>query len=251
MSQAGQVIRGVGDRLVSPLPRSESAELLDAPAHEPVELAANLRDIRRVNTLLGGTSTVLRHLPPLIDRVPQRPVTILDLATGSADIPLAIARWATKRRIPVAITASDVSGEILDVARDHVAGQRGITLAQYDARAIPLPDSAFDIVLCSLSLHHFAPDAAVRVLREMDRIARAGFVLNDLRRGRLGYAAAWIAARLTTRNRLTRNDAPLSVKRAYTPAELCDLLHRAGIDDARITTHPWFRMAAVRAKPDA
>lgn len=234
---------------LAPLPRSEATELLDAAAHDPAELAANFRDIRRVNHLLGGTATILRHLPALLAQVPEdRPATVLDLATGAADIPLAIHRWAARRGRPLAIIASDASDEVLAVAKAEIAGVPGITLARYDARAVPLPDRSVDIVLCSMSLHHFAPDDAVRVLREMDRLGRIGFILNDLRRGRLGYLAAWVAAHLTTRNRLTRNDAPLSVLRAWTPAELAGLLRCAGITDARITTHPWFRMAAVKIK---
>jgi ubiquinone/menaquinone biosynthesis C-methylase UbiE len=213
-----------------------------------------LRDIRRVNHLLGGTSTTLRHLPELVRAIPtSEPITILDLATGSGDIPVALTTWAAKHDRRVMIVASDYSQDILDIARDQIAGHPDITLAQYDARSVPLPDDQFDIVLCALSLHHFAPDDAVQVLREMNRLARVGFILNDLRRSRLGYASAWVAARFTTRNRLTRNDAPLSVRRAYTPAELKELLHRAGIDDATISTHRWFRMAAVRggARRDA
>jgi len=226
--------------------RSSEPELMDGPVSNPAELAANLRDIRRVNRLLGGTAIVLRHLPALLDAIPRgEVVSILDLATGSADIPLAAADWARRHGRPVTITASDCSPEILAVARDRVGDRREITLDWYDARAVPLPERSFDVVLCSLSLHHFEPDDAVRVLREMRRLARVGFVVNDLRRSRLGYVAAWLAARLTTRNRLTRNDAPLSVRRAYTPEELRDLLHRAGIPSARITTHPWYRMAAV------
>jgi ubiquinone/menaquinone biosynthesis C-methylase UbiE len=247
MAQAGQTARFLGRRLFLPPPRSEEAELLDDSAHDKDELAANLRDIRRVNHLLGGTSTILRHLPNLLATIsPEQPVTLLDLATGSGDIPLAVSQWASKRNLAFTIAASDYSEDILAVAKDQIAGHPEITLARYDARAVPLPDKHFDIVLCSLSLHHFSPDDAVRVLREMNRLARTGFILNDLRRGRLGYAAAWIASRLTTRNRLTRNDAPLSVLRAYTPAELEDLLQRAGIEDASISTHLWFRMAAVK-----
>lgn len=240
-----KTMRGLRRTLALP-PRSDASELLDAIDHDPDELAANFRDIRRVNRLLGGTSTVLRHLPTLLARAPAgRTVTVLDLATGAADIPLAIHRWATKRGLPVSIVASDASDEILAIAREQIAGGRAITLARYDARAVPLPDRSVDVVLCSLSLHHFGPDDAVRVLREMDRLARVGFILNDLRRSRPGYVAAWAAARLTTRNRLTRNDAPLSVLRAYTPAELDGLLCRAGVAGATISTHPWFRMAAV------
>ena len=114
-----------------------------------------------------------------------------------------------------------------------------------------MPDRSFDVVLCSLALHHFAPGEAVQVLREMDRLSRIGFILNDIRRCLAGYVAAWSASRVATRNRLTRHDMPLSVLRAYTPHELRALLRQAGIPNARVTTHPLFRMAAVRRKLSA
>jgi ubiquinone/menaquinone biosynthesis C-methylase UbiE len=231
--------------------RASEPELMDGANLDLDELEANFRDIRRVNRLLGGVSTVLRHLPALIDQHPaDEPITILDLATGSADIPLAIRRWANRNGRSVDIVASDASDEMLAVARRHLSNAAGIGLARYDARAVPLPDRQFDIVLCSLSLHHFEPDDAVLVLKEMDRLGRRGFIVNDLRRGRTGFVAAWLAAHATTRNRLTRNDAPLSVRRAYTPAELAELLDRAGVHGAKITTHPWFRMAAVKVRAD-
>ena len=248
MAQSSRGARGFSPGAILSLQRSNRTELLDESVLDPDELAVNLRDIRRVNRLLGGTATVLRHLPGLVDLAQEhgKPVSILDLATGSADIPISIARWAKSNNRAVTIVASDSSEEILTLAREYAAGHPEISLAQYDALAVPLPDKQVDVVLCSLSLHHFGPDGAVQVLREMDRLARVGFILNDLRRGRLGYAAAWVAAHLTTRNRLTRHDAPLSVRRAYTPLELDGLLRRAGIYDATISTHAWFRMAAVK-----
>lgn len=252
MRQTDGVIPTAARSMLRPLPRRDEPELLDAPGHDPAELAANFRDIRRVNRLLGGVATTMRHLPALIDRVPaDRPVTILDLATGSGDLPLAVVRWARRHGRPVRVIASDVDPAILDLAREHAGGHPEITFARHDARDLPLPDGAVDIAHCALSLHHFDPGDATRVLREMRRVARHGIVLNDLRRGRLGYAAAWAAARVTTRNRLTRNDAPLSVLRAYTPEELAELCRRAGIADARITTHAWFRMAAVATRERA
>ena len=251
MFRVAQTVRRLGRQFVQPPPRSDQTELLDEATLDPAELAENLRDIRRVNHLLGGTSTVLRHLPRLLAAVPAKAdVTVLDLATGSADIPLAIDRWAACRGRRVTIVASDVSDAILAEAGKQIAGHPNITLARYDARQVSLPDKQFDLVLCSLSLHHFPPDDTVQVLREMHRLARTGFILNDLRRSRLGYVAAWVAARLTTRNRLTRNDAPLSVRRAYTMPELAELLRRAGIDDASVSSHLWFRMAAVKEAGD-
>jgi ubiquinone/menaquinone biosynthesis C-methylase UbiE len=229
--------------------RSERHELMDEPIEDMAELAENFRDIERVNGLLGGTAIILRHLPTVLPATPDsRPVTILDLATGSADIPVAVVRWARRQGLEVTVTASDTSAEILELTRTKTEGFPEISVRQFDARKVPLPDNHVDIVLCSLALHHFDPDTAVQVLREMHRLGRSGFILNDLKRGWLGFAAAWIASRVTTRNRLTRNDAPLSVRRAYTPAELAVLLDKAGVRDASITTHPWFRMAAVSAR---
>ncbi len=228
------------------LRRKEAVELLDQPGHDAAELAANLHDIRTVNHLAGGVSTVLRHLPGLVRRVPQGgPVEILDLATGSGDIPLAIAGWAARGGYPLRLTVTDLSPQILTQARRTLAGVPGVTFTVCDAREVPLPERSFDIVLCSLSLHHFTPGEAVRVLREMERLSRSGFILNDIRRSAAGYVAAWVTSRVATRNRLTRHDMPLSVLRAYTPDELRALLREAAIPDARVTTHPLFRMAAV------
>jgi ubiquinone/menaquinone biosynthesis C-methylase UbiE len=233
-------------QILIPPQRSILAELLDSDIVARRELAENFRDIRRVNRLLGGTRAVLRQLPMLFNANPAKAqVTILDLATGVADIPVAIANWANWHGYDVRIVASDASDAILDLARDATAGHPEIAIARFDARAIPLPDQQFDIVLCSLSLHHFAPDEAVLVLREMRRLARTGVVVNDLYRSWVGYAAAWMASRLTTRNRLTRNDAPLSVLRAYTPDELAEMLRNAGFRNSRISKHLWFRMTAV------
>jgi SAM-dependent methyltransferase len=235
------------------LARREAAEeLLDHAGHDPAELAANLHDIRTVNRLAGGTSTVLRHLPGLVCRVPRgRPVTLLDLATGSGDIPREIHTWAARNARPLRMTLSDRSPQILAAARRALDGLPGVGFVVCDARAAPIPDRAFDVVLCSLALHHFDPDDAVAVLREMNRLSRTGFIVNDIRRCGAGYAAAWVTSRLATRNRLTRHDMPLSVLRAYTPDELRALLDEAGIPGATVTTHPLFRMAAVRCHLDA
>ena len=229
--------------------RREAEELLDRAGHDPAELSGNLWDIRTVNRFAGGVATVLRHLPELLCDIPGgRPVEILDLATGGGDIPRALATWADRQGRPLQLTVTDRSPEILAEARRTLAREPGVTYAVCDARAAPMPDRSFDIVLCSLALHHFAPAEAVQVLREMDRLSRIGFILNDIRRCQAGYILAWGASRIATRNRLTRHDMPLSVLRAYTPDELRALLQSADILDATVTTHPLFRMAAVRRK---
>jgi len=228
-----------------PFERLDAPELMDGDEFSGDELTANFRDIQRVNRWFGGTSAVLAALPTLIPPGATS-ISLLDLATGVADIPMAVERWCDTRGCKVEITATDVSPQILALAGDKIADSTRIRLQQADARALPYENNTFDVVTCSLALHHFSPAGAVLVLREMDRLCRSGFLVNDLRRSAVGYGASWLASRLTTRNRLTRHDAPLSVRRAYTPAELRSLLDEAGVQHAEIKTIPWFRMVAIK-----
>src|SRR5262249_44013416 len=159
-----------------PLTRADRPELLDGDEWSKAELRANLRDIRRVNRLGGGTAAIIDELTALGAWLPaDRGVAVLDLATGSADIPLAVVRWAERRGRSVRVVASDVSEEILAMAREHAGAEPRVAFARYDARSVPLPNGAFDVVLCSLALHHFEPGEAVAVLREMHRLSRLAF----------------------------------------------------------------------------
>ena len=241
----GGSLHATGFRNQQWLERSDAAELMDGDGFTAAELKTNFRDIQRANRWFGGTSAILDELPELVPAGADS-LSLLDIATGAADIPIAIQRWCTARGLVADITATDIAPEMLALASAQIAGAPGIHLRQADAREMPFASHSFDVVTCSLALHHFDPADAVLVLREMDRLCRTGFIVNDLRRGAIGFGATWLASRLTTRNRLTRHDAPLSIRRAYTPAELRLLLDEAGVGDVAIRTLPWFRMVAVK-----
>ncbi len=217
------------------LARTHQMELLDQLGdHAPVDvLGGNLRDIRRANRWFGGTRAVQTALAPLLrsQDVPT-PISILDVATGSADVPIALADWARRAGHDVRIVATDIQPDVLLVARAAV-GSTGISVEQADALNLPYPNNSFDVVTLSLALHHFEVDEALRVLREMRRVARRMMIVNDLERSMSGYAGAWLFGHLLTSNPMTRNDAPLSVRRAYTRSEALALAHGAGWHAAR------------------
>jgi 2-polyprenyl-3-methyl-5-hydroxy-6-metoxy-1,4-benzoquinol methylase len=102
-----------------------------------------------------------------------------------------------------------------------------------------------DVVLCSLTLHHLPEEGVVALLRLMAELGRLGFVVSDLRRSRLAWLAAWIATHAISRNRITRHDGPLSVRRAYTPGELEGLSARAGLAGVRWQPAPFFRVIGL------
>jgi SAM-dependent methyltransferase len=232
------------------LARAAGRELMDEPAQDRAELARSLGDLRRVNRWLGGTRVVLHHLEALFARHPRPSYRLLDVATGAGDIPVQVARWARERDVQVEIVASDNHATTLGLAREQVAGNPAVRVAEADALALPWPDESFDVVLLSTALHHFDDEAdCVRVLREMHRVGRIGMIVNDLARSRATLLGArLLAATLWRTHPVTRHDGPLSVRRAFTPAELRGLAARAGLQGARVHSHLPFRVALVVEK---
>ena len=235
---------------LAPLRRAEASEWIDS--NEPCEsdFAVCFQDIERVNRFLGGTRALLAALAPQITALPPRPgpVRLLDVCTGSADIPRALV-GASKRGVfgghKLEIVATDNHPKVLAYARQATPASvyPEITVACADAFALPYENGAFDFALCSMAFHHFAPDDCASVLREMARVARHGVVVNDLRRDRMACALIWGLTRLVRAHYLTVHDAPLSVLRAYTPDEFRQIARHAGLGDcSQVRRAPMYRM---------
>jgi ubiquinone/menaquinone biosynthesis C-methylase UbiE len=219
-------------------------ELLDAPRHDPAELEQSLDQVAEVNQLLGGRRAVLRALAPLLGG--SATTSILDLGTGSADIPLAVARSARRHGVAVEILATDLHPQMRAIARTRTQAVPEIRIGAADALALPFANDAFDVVLLSLTLHHFEADDQVTALREAARVARRAVIVNELERCRINYVGARLLAATRWRaNRLTRHDGPLSVLRAFTRAELADLARSAGLDRVRVSRHFFYRLVLV------
>ena len=232
---------------------ADATELLDGPLDDRAALAGNLRDLRRINRLLGGTRLSQRAIQALIDGRPG-PTRLLDVGTGGADIPEALLGLSARDGSRLTVTAVDSRPEVLAAAvglRPELAADPRLRLAVGDGRSLgDAPDRSFEVVHASMVLHHLEPDDALRMLREMRRVAIVGVVVNDLDRSRLGWLGAWLIGHLLTGNRLTRRDAPLSVRRAYTLAETRGLLVAAGLRPVFSTTAAFGHRYAVAAVPE-
>jgi ubiquinone/menaquinone biosynthesis C-methylase UbiE len=210
-----------------------AAELLDGPL-DVATLRKNLDDLERVNRWLGGAELSWRALEAALDGAPRSRMTLLDVGTGAADIPRHLLQRATRAGFALAIAATDVRAEIVDEARRRSAGvAAGLEISRARADGIDAPDESFDIVHASLVLHHLEPEGAKALLGEMARVSRRAVIVNDLDRAARWLAAAWLLSRVTTANRYTRHDAPLSVRRAYRPNEASALAAAAGLREVR------------------
>jgi SAM-dependent methyltransferase len=228
-------------------------EMIDLPIESSrlSEYAGSLADIRKVNRFLGDYRATLKHFSSLVPadaRSLAGPIRVLDVATGSADIPVALVKWARRRGIGIEMTAVDNHPGAIREAAIFTRDYPEITVASADGFSLPFEDGSFDIVLCNKVLHHFSEEDTVKALREIGRVAAIGYVVMDLRRSWVAWALISILSRLFTGNRLTRNDGPLSVLRSYTVPELDALADKAGLRGRRVVTEPFWRMVVTGRK---
>lgn len=233
---------------------SNALELLDGPLDDRAALVGNLRDLRLINRWLGGVALSAAAIEALAAH--RGDLSILDVGTGGADIPIALLADAARRGVRVQVVGLDSRPEILDaaaLAAPAVTSTPGLALRVGDGRSLPYPDRSFDVVHASLVLHHLEPADASVLLTEMARVARLGIVVNDLDRGRLAWLGAWLLGHLLTTNRYTRHDAPLSVRRAYRLDEMLALIRSVDLAPVRtirgLLGHR-YAIAAVRRTAD-
>ncbi len=225
--------------------RRSGPELLDLSPESYTfeEHDGALRELRLVNRYLGDVRVILKHLSTIAAGRNRDKLTVLDVGTGSGDIPAAVAGWARKTGIEVSVTAVDVNPQAIRIARSMIGDDPTIRFAVADGLDLPFPENSFDLVLCSKMLHHFSAKDAVTLIQEISRIARQGCIVMDLRRSWVAYVLILALTRLFSRNRITRFDGPLSVLRAFTPGELASLASCAGVPEFRISREPFWRMA--------
>lgn len=216
--------------------RQRSAELMDAPDVDPQLIDRSLRFIRRVNVLFGYTRATLSHLHRFSASWQKgERIEILDVATGSADVPLAAAQWGRKRGFDLRITGLDRHELTADLAARQVAAEPSIRIVRGDAMALPFADQSFDYAMTSMFLHHLDDELIVQVLREMNRVSRRGLVIADLLRHRRAYA--WITLFTCLANPMVKHDARVSVAQAFRENEVLRLRESAGIGYAKYFRH--------------
>ncbi len=225
-------------------------EVMDRPGNDPELLAGDLENLRVINRRFGGLRAIRRNILPLIGRIdPQRTIEILDLGTGSADYPVHLATWLKNLGRKVHIEAVDKNPFMVGIGREMTSAFPEITVKEMDVLSLPYPDRSFDVVLCSSAIHHFSRRDVVRILSEMNRLSRFGFVVNDLHRSWLGAWTVWLYAHLSTTNPITRHDAYVSILRGFRENELAGMAQEAEVRSFVVVRQVFFRLILTGMHP--
>jgi len=216
--------------------RSQENELLDNPDVRPEELLGSLNFMRQVNELFGGHRTILEYFSR--QDLPKT-FTVLDIACGGGDIPCALAKWARVRGKEARITAIDLQPLCVAYAqKNHSSPDIQYLLhSAFDLERL----GRFDYVMSSMFFHHLPDEEIVKLLGLMSKTARRGWIVNDLYRGGLNYAAAWFLGMLSGQPMIF-NDAKLSVARAFRPADFERYRQEARLPNAQVRRRPIYRM---------
>ncbi|HYE99233.1 MAG TPA: methyltransferase domain-containing protein [Planctomycetota bacterium] len=209
--------------------RATEPERLDLETPPRAALERVVGYLAFVNRWLGGTRAVAAHLKG------ERGL-VLDVASGAGDIPRALARRFPELRF----VAFDLSEAMLSFAG-------GLPRVRGDVRRLPFADRSVDWVISTHFFHHLTDEQAVAALREFDRVARRGIVVNDLLRNR--RALFWIRIFTLAANEYVKADGPQSVRRGFRVAEAEALAARAGLPWLRVRRHfgHRFTLAGVRS----
>lgn len=199
------------------MPRVLVGELMDDPRLDPVEHARALRGLARLNALSRAGAGFYQPLAGL-SRSLDRPLTIVDIATGSADVPVALLRRARRDGLRFEVTACDNSPVALEHARAR-ARAAGVDLATQQLDILEHDPPAADAMLCSLFLHHLSDEDVRLVLGKLAAAARSLVLVSDLRRGAWGNLLAAAVPRLVTRSRVVHVDALRSARAALSMGE--------------------------------
>jgi ubiquinone/menaquinone biosynthesis C-methylase UbiE len=213
-------------------------EMIDTGEGSAREIAASLTDMQTLNRWFGGEATSLKLLRRVLARTGKTRLRVLETGAGFGEVPIKARNVLEGCGIQLEVT-------LLDRVEAHLGkGARGVV---GDALALPFRDGAFDVVSCCLFAHHLEPSGILSYANEALRVANGAVVINDLVRHPVHYALAW-GGRLFYRSRLTRHDAPASVRRAYTVREMSGMLGASRAARVEVTQHYLYRMGAIAWK---
>jgi hypothetical protein len=222
--------------------RINTQEILDSAACPPLEVEASLRDLCRMNRWFGGVATTRKLIERVASATGSKRFSVLEVAAGFGEVSKLAGRQLVRKGITLTVTD-------LDRAYSHLLRANRAVVA--DALALPFQDGSFDLVSCSLFAHHLEPVELAGFATEALRVSRCALLINDLIRHPLHVALVYAGFPLM-RSYVSRFDGLASVRRAYVPDEMRQMLS-AG-DPARkidISQHYLFRMGVIAWKSSA
>jgi 2-polyprenyl-3-methyl-5-hydroxy-6-metoxy-1,4-benzoquinol methylase len=229
--------------------RHREPEIMDDPLLDPKEHQRALDGLARLNAASGSVWALWHPIRRLAKSLGRKDLRVLDIATGSADNPIALWELAQRAGYDIQVDGCDVSDVAVKAARNRAARLNSpCEFFLLDALRDPLPEG-YDVVMCSLFTHHLERDDAIQLLGKMKNAAKHMVIVNDLVRSYPSLFMVTLATQVLSRSKVVHFDGPASVRSSFTPLEMMSLAVEAGLEGARIQQHFPCRMMLVWDRP--
>lgn len=210
--------------------RSTTVEIMDDLDCKGEVVDQTLHELDFINQWLGGNTVTLQGLYLLLKPIPiAEEITLADVGCGSGEMLRLIAKLVKKSGKRVTLIGIDANPNIIDFAQRHSAKFDNLHFETANIFSEEFKKRKFDIVLCTLFLHHFTENELIGIFHSLKNQAKRGVVINDLHRHLFAYYSIKWLTQLFSKSAMVKFDAPLSVLRAFKKEDLKRILHQAGI----------------------
>lgn len=220
---------------------------------EGKELSDALDQLTIVNRFLGGHQIVINGLKKTVNQLKQSnthftsntPIKIVDLGCGGGDTLRKIGDWGKKNNLPLQLYGIDANAFTIKYAQERTQSYSNIQYLQKDIFSEDCSFEGFDIVICSLFLHHFKEKELLIFLQKCKDSNIKALLVNDLQRHWTPYYLFKLASGVFRASKMTREDGLLSIRKAFTKTELKTLLKKSDISHYQLQWKWAFRYQLI------
>lgn len=200
--------------------RNRDSELMDDCELEAGLLEEVFCDIDRSNRILGGNKITLECVGQLITEYPQESYTIMDMGCGNGSMLRRVVKLGRRKGVAIDAIGIDLSEKGLAIARSASSDYPEIRYLKQDILDLSPDDLHCDILLCTLTMHHFHDENIPKFLQQFVKLSRIAIVINDLQRSPLAYHLfKWFSA-IFIRTKIAKHDGLISIRSGFKKAEL-------------------------------
>ncbi|MDN5216212.1 methyltransferase domain-containing protein [Fulvivirgaceae bacterium BMA12] len=227
--------------------RSEELEIMDDLDFSDGVIFQTLKELKIINHRLGGNQVTIKGFKQLLKRHPSKEVslTVADLGSGGGDMMVEIVKWSRRQGLNMNLTGIDANQSIIDYARENTATFSEISYLPLDVFSEQFKNQEYDIITCTLFMHHFKDVQLIQLFSTLKSQARIGIVINDLHRHWLAYYSIKILTKLFSKSYMVKYDAPLSVARSFRRNDWHRIFREAGITNYTIKWRWAFRWLVI------
>lgn len=202
--------------------RSRESELMDDANLDPLLLQKIYADINMVNNVLQGFALSLGAIKRIIKENPQNSYTILDMGCGDGAMLRKVAAYFESRSFELKLIGIDLNTKSIQIAKENSKEFLNIRYLEEDILELEADDLQCDILLCTLTMHHFDSEVIPTFMNQFVRLSRLGVIINDLQRSKVSYYLFQLFSSIFMKTQIAKHDGLVSIKSAFKRKELVD-----------------------------